>query len=235
MGGGAGLAGACLVVGRDGSGEVRGCCAARTGGSRPQALRVPFRRPRAATYSLRAWPAPFAVPIPIGCYEACARLFLRFSLDILRTMKCRCRSPVECLNVEQQWLPVQLREHWARGWDRRESWRTPAERGLTRQAPVRKLVTASGVARPCSCRHGVCANAGPLRRTPVYTIHRVLGFLWAAGLFVGGLLLIPMEAAGEWLFGPDEPWQRGPRRVRRVAVVALGVVLMAVTVAVMSK
>jgi hypothetical protein len=33
MGGGAGLVGACLVVGRDASGEVRGCCAARTGGS----------------------------------------------------------------------------------------------------------------------------------------------------------------------------------------------------------
>ena len=71
-------------------------------GHRPRELRGPFRRPRAATYSLHAWPAPFAVPIPIGCYEACARLFLRFSLDILRTMNGRCRSPVECLNVEQQ-------------------------------------------------------------------------------------------------------------------------------------
>ena len=60
-------------------------------GPRRQSLRGPFRRPRAATSSLRAWPAPFAVPIPIGCYEACARLFLRFSLDILRTMNSRCR------------------------------------------------------------------------------------------------------------------------------------------------
>ena len=33
----------------------------------------------------------------------------------------------------------------------------------------------------------------------------------------------------------DEPWQRGPRRMRRVAVVVLLIVPMAVTVAVMSK
>jgi hypothetical protein len=59
--------------------------------------------------------------------------------------------------------------------------------------------------------------------------------LWAAGLFVGGLLLILMEAAGDWLFGPDEPWRRGPRRMRRVAIAILLVALVAVTVAVMSK
>ena len=62
--------------------------------------------------------------------------------------------------------------------------------------------------------------------------------LWAAGLFVGGLLFILMEAAGEWLFGPDEPWEHRPRRTQRVlriAVAALLVALVAVMVAVLSK
>jgi hypothetical protein len=62
--------------------------------------------------------------------------------------------------------------------------------------------------------------------------------LWAAGLFVGGLLLILMEAAGEWLFGPDEPWEYRPRRTRRVlriAVAAVLVALVAVTIAVLSE
>ena len=116
-------------------------------GPRPRSLRVPFRRPRAATYSLRAWPAPFAVPIPIGCYEACARIFLRFSLDILRTMNGRCRSPVECLNVEQQWLPVQLREHWARGWDRC---------GLRTRVPCHTKVSNADP-ESCDCRRSSAA------------------------------------------------------------------------------
>ena len=61
---------------------------------------------------------------------------------------------------------------------------------------------------------------------------------WAAGLFAGGLLLILMEAAGEWLFGPDEPWEHRPRRRRRVvriAVAAMLVALVAITVAFLSK
>ena len=47
--------------------------------------------------------------------KACARLFLRFSLNILRTMKWSLPLASRGLNVEQQWLPVQLREHGARG------------------------------------------------------------------------------------------------------------------------
>ena len=59
--------------------------------------------------------------------------------------------------------------------------------------------------------------------------------VWAAGLFVGGLLLVLMEAAGEWLFGPGDPWQRAPRRGRRVAIAVLFVALAGVTVAVVFK
>jgi hypothetical protein len=59
--------------------------------------------------------------------------------------------------------------------------------------------------------------------------------LWAAGLFVGGLLSLLMEAAGDWSFGPDEPREHRPRRMRRLAMAALLVALVAVTVTVLSK
>ncbi len=62
--------------------------------------------------------------------------------------------------------------------------------------------------------------------------------LWAAGLFVGGLLLILVETAGEWLFGPEEPWEHRPGRTRRGLrlAVAVGLVaLVVVTIAVLLK
>jgi len=100
---------------------------------------------------------------------------------------------------------------------------------------VRRVLTASGVALGIALAVMAYALMHDLFDGLRFTRSTESWALWAAGLFVGGLLLILMEAAGEWLFGPDDPWRRGPRRMRRVAVVVLLVVLIAVTVAVMSK
>jgi hypothetical protein len=58
--------------------------------------------------------------------------------------------------------------------------------------------------------------------------------LWAAGLFVGGLVLIVMETASEWLLGHDEPRDRGPRRFRRAALAVVIVAMMVATIAALS-
>ena len=56
------------------------------------------------------------------------------------------------------------------------------------------------------------------------------GFL-GAGLFLGGLVLILMETAGDWLFQPDEPWERRPRRTLRGASGLIFVALLVMTIA----
>jgi hypothetical protein len=102
---------------------------------------------------------------------------------------------------------------------------------------VRKVVTASGVALAIVLAVMAYALMHDAFDGLRFTRSTKSWGLWAAGLFVGGLLLILMEAAGEWLFAPDEPWER-PRRTRRVlriAVAAVVVALVAVTVAVLSK
>lgn len=100
---------------------------------------------------------------------------------------------------------------------------------------MRKVVTASGVALAIVIAVMAYALMHDLFDGLRFTRSTESWSLWATGLFVGGLLLILMEAAGDWLFGPGEPWQRGPRRMRRLAVAALLVALVAVTVAVMYK
>jgi hypothetical protein len=100
---------------------------------------------------------------------------------------------------------------------------------------VRKVVTASGVALAIVLAVMAYALAHDLFDGLRFTRSTQSWGLWAAGLFVGGLLLILMEVAGDWLFGPDEPWRRGPRRMAHVTVAVLLLALVAVTVAVMSK
>ena len=97
---------------------------------------------------------------------------------------------------------------------------------------MRRVVTASGVALAIvlavmayALLHDVFDGLRFTRSTESWG-------LWATGLFVGGLLLILMEAAGEWLFGPDEPWRR---RMARVAVALLFLTLVVATVTLMSK
>jgi hypothetical protein len=51
---------------------------------------------------------------------------------------------------------------------------------------------------------------------------------WLGGLLVFGLGGILAEGAFEWVFGPNEPWRRGPRRIVRVSAAA---VIVAVVVA----
>lgn len=103
---------------------------------------------------------------------------------------------------------------------------------------MRKVVTATGVALAIALAVMAYALMHDLLDGLPFTRTTESWGLWAAGLFVGGLLLILMEAAGEWLFGPDEPWEHRPRRTRRVlriAFAAVLVALVAVTVAVLSK
>jgi hypothetical protein len=100
---------------------------------------------------------------------------------------------------------------------------------------VRKVVTASGVALAIALAVMTYALMHDAFDGLRFTRSTKSWGLWAAGLFVGGLLLILMEAAGEWLFGPHEPWERRPRRALRIAVAAVLVALVAVTVAVLSK
>ena len=103
---------------------------------------------------------------------------------------------------------------------------------------MRRVVTASGVALAIVFAVMAYALMHDLFDGLRFTRSTGSWGLWAAGLLVGGLLLILMEAAGEWLFGPDEPWEHRPRRTRRglrIAVAAVLVALVAVTVAVLSK
>lgn len=103
---------------------------------------------------------------------------------------------------------------------------------------MQKVVTATGVALAVALVVMAYALMHDLFDGLPFTRSTESWGLWAAGLFVGGLLLILMEVAGEWLFGPDEPWEHRPRRRRRalrVAVAAVVVALVAVTVAVLSK
>jgi hypothetical protein len=103
---------------------------------------------------------------------------------------------------------------------------------------VRKVVTASGVALAIvltvtayALMHDAFDGLRFTRSTQSWS-------LWAAGLFLGGVLLLLMEAAGEWLFGPDEPWEHRPRRTQRIlriAVAAVFVALVAITVTVLPK
>jgi hypothetical protein len=104
-----------------------------------------------------------------------------------------------------------------------------------RQVLVRKVVTASGGAlgivlavMAYALMHDFFDGLPFTRTTESWSF-------WAAGLLVGGLLLILMEAAGDWLFGPVEPWRRSPRRMARVAIAVLLLALVIVTVAVVSK
>jgi hypothetical protein len=102
---------------------------------------------------------------------------------------------------------------------------------------VRKAVTASGVALAIVLAVMAYALMHDAFDGLRFTRSAQSWGLWAAGLFVGGLFLILIEVAGEWLFGPDAPGER-PRRTRRVlriAVAAVVVALVAVTVAVLSK
>ena len=107
--------------------------------------------------------------------------------------------------------------------------RTRADR-----VPVRKVLTASGVGLGIVLAVMAYALMHDLFDGLPFTRSTESWGFWAAGLFVGGLLLILMEAAGDWLFGPDEPWPRGPRRMSTCSIAAL-LVALAVTVAVLSK
>ncbi len=97
---------------------------------------------------------------------------------------------------------------------------------------MRRVLTASGIAL------GIMAYAlmHDLLGGLPFTRSEVSWGYWAAGLFVGGLLLILLDVSGEWLFGGDQPWER-PRRTTlalRLVIVALVVALVAVVVAVLS-
>jgi len=103
---------------------------------------------------------------------------------------------------------------------------------------VRKVLTVGGVALGLVLAVMAYALMHDLFDGLPFTRSTESWDVWAAGLFVGGLFLLLMEAAGEWLFGPNQPWEHRPRRTRRVlriAVAALLVALVAVTVAVVSK
>jgi hypothetical protein len=100
---------------------------------------------------------------------------------------------------------------------------------------VRKAVTASGVALAIVLTVMAYALIHDLFDGLPFTRSTESWGLWAAGLFAGGLLLILLEGAGDWLFGTDEPWRREPRRMRRVAGAVLLVALVAVIVAMMSR
>ena len=103
---------------------------------------------------------------------------------------------------------------------------------------MRKVLTAAGVALGVVLAVMAYALMHDLFDGLAFTRSAESWSFWAAGLFVGGLLLILMEAAGERLFGPSEPWDHRPRRTRRllrVAIAALLVALVAVTIAVLSK
>ncbi len=101
---------------------------------------------------------------------------------------------------------------------------------------VRKVLTASGIALGIVLAVMAYALMHDLFDGLSFTRSTESWGVWAAGLFVGGLLLMLMEAVGEWLFGSDEPWRRrSPRRVMRVTVALLLLALVLGAVAVQSK
>jgi hypothetical protein len=100
---------------------------------------------------------------------------------------------------------------------------------------VRKVLTASGLAigiilaiMAYALGHDLADGLRFSRSTDSWTV-------WAAGLFVGGLFLVLMELARDWLFGPDEPWRGRPRRLRRVAIAALVIAIVAAAIAILSR
>jgi len=56
-----------------------------------------------------------------------------------------------------------------------------------------------------------------------------------AGLFLGGLVSLLLEAGWEWLIEPDHWYSNGPRRRTRLTYTALAVALVSVAILVMRR
>jgi hypothetical protein len=58
---------------------------------------------------------------------------------------------------------------------------------------------------------------------------------WAAGLFVFGVAGLLFEGACEWVFGPDDPWHRRPRRVVRIMAALVVVTVLVITFIIITR